>query len=194
MPVTGTAMANTATFATPLILVPNTDFFVVLDNSVGLNLPINSSGSTIGTHYFGGPTVWSGPFSSSLYWAYNLVCCGSGGPVPVISNVGLPRINNQFSVDLANALASSPSLFAIGTTRTAIPLAAAGAPGCTLYTNIALILGQTTSATGTVSTKFSVPNDSRLIGVTLFGQYAINDPVNGLGLAFSPGGEIKIGT
>ena len=193
MPVTGTAMANTATFSAPLILTPNTDFFVVLDNSVNLMLPINTTGTKVGTHYFGTAASWRGPFTSSLYWAFNLVCCGASGPIPQISNVGTPTINASFSVDLSMARASSPTMFAIGVTKTGIALAVIGAPGCTLYTDPVLIVGQNSSATGTVSNNFAVPNDPQLVGFSLFGQYAIQDPVNSLGLAFSPGAEIKIG-
>ena len=191
MPVTRVEMANTLLFGTPLKFAPYTEFYIVFDNSVGVRLPINSSGTKVGTHYHSGP-AWAGPFTSNLFWAYNLLCCGSLR-IPQIGNSGVPTINQSFSIDLSYARLSASSLLAIGVTRIAVPLGTTGAPGCVLYTDPVVLIAQPVSTAGTVSTKLSVPNDSRLVGLSVFGQYAVTDPVNNLGLVFSPGVEMKVG-
>jgi hypothetical protein len=74
MTVTGVVSPHTATFAIPIQIQPNTDFFIVLDNRPNLRLPLSMTGGP-GTHYFNGPPTWNGPFSGSR-WSYRILCCG----------------------------------------------------------------------------------------------------------------------
>lgn len=192
MPVTSTPQANKATFATLVILTANTDYFVVFDNRVGLRLPIMKQG-TAQTHYFNGPPTWSGPHST-LPWNYQILCCGSG-PVPKLSNTGLPSINKSFTIDLSNATPNANALWAVGVVQTALDLGPAGASGCTLLTNPLSVLPLTADGQGNAAVKLGVPNDQRLIGISFYNQFAIIDPsANTLGLIFSNGGAGKAGT
>jgi hypothetical protein len=191
MPVSTNLQWNRANLTTPLILLPNTTFFIVFDNRVGLRLPIMSSG-TRNVHYWNGPPTWNGPFTSGA-WNYQVICCG-GGPTPTISSTGVPTVNASYSVDLASAPLSANAFFAVGVTRLNVDLAIMGAPGCSLYTNPLVIFGLTTDSAGASAFKIGVPNDARLIGFTFFTQYAIADATaNGAGIVFTAGGENKVG-
>ncbi|MHC4816022.1 MAG: hypothetical protein ACYTFN_23400, partial [Planctomycetota bacterium] len=190
MAVDGTVKAHRANISPPLVLTPNTTFFIVFDNRVGLNLPIMKSG-TKNVHFHSGPPSWRGPYTSAP-WNYNVICCGSGA-IPKISNTGVPTVGKPFSVDLSLARASSKTLFAIGIKKTSTNLAFIGAPGCTLLTDPLFVLGLTTTATGTASVQQTVPNDTALVGVTFYTQFAVADVVNAAQVVFSAGGEGKVG-
>jgi hypothetical protein len=190
MPITLTAMANRANFSTLHILAANTTYFIAF-NAIGIDLPVMSTG-TVTAHYQSGPPNWTGPISSRR-WNYRVLCVGNG-PLPVLSNTGLPRINSSFSVDLGNAPASSPAIFALGTTQANTNLAVVNAPACTLLTNMVIVLGTNTSPAGTATFQFGVPNNSSLAGVKFFTQWAAHAPgANGLDLVFSDGGVGTIG-
>lgn len=189
MPVTGTVKANRVNFPVT-VLAKNTQYFIVFDNRVGLNLPIMSSGTT-NVHWYNGPPTWRGPFTS-VRWNYSVICCGAG-PVPKISSTGVPTIGKSFSIDLSQAAASAKTLLALGLAKTNTDLTPFGAPGCTLLTNPLAVLGYTSTASGTLSVPLSVPNDQTFLGVQFFSQFAVNDTVNALQLVFSAGGDGKVG-
>lgn len=189
MPVSTTLKWNRAN-VTPLVLPPNTKFFLVFDNRVSLHLPIMSSG-TRNVHYWKGPPTWNGPFTS-VAWNYKVICCGGG--LPSISNTGVPTINSSFSIDLSSAPNSAKAFFAAGVAKTSIDLTVIGAPGCTLYTSPLVVLGVTTTATGTAKVSVAIPNNAQLVGVSFFAQYGIAAAgANPAGIVFSDGGEAKIG-
>ena len=192
MLVAGTPSVNKTTFKRPLIIKANTDFFLVLDNRIGLRLPIASTG-TRNVHYWRGPPSWNGPFTS-VRWNYNVICCGGGGAIPQLSNRGIPTINKSFDVNLSLARANSAAVLLTGTARISIDLSSAGAPGCTLLTPPIIIISLPTSASGTAKLTFPIPNDRRFIGAKFVQQWAVLDPpTNSLQLVFSNGGEGKIG-
>jgi hypothetical protein len=189
MAVTNTLKWNTTAFA-PLILLPNTRFFLVFDNRVNLNLPIMTTG-TRNVHYFNGPPTWNGPFTS-VRWNYKVVCCG--GSTPTISNTGVPTINNSFTVDLAAAANNAQSYLSVGLGRTNIDLSIIGAPGCALYTNPLLLFGMRTSATGTARMRLAIPNNSSLVNAVFQTQWGVVTPAaNPAGILFTAGGEGKVG-
>lgn len=190
-----------APISPPLLLPASTDFFVAFDNGAGnLNLPIGQNGGTIGTHYTNGNPTWGGPFTSSLCWNWNILCCGSTA-APILSNNGVPAINKSFSVDLFAARPNSAAALFLGASNSTwgpiplpLDLTVAGAAGCKLLTSIDIVGGVATAADGTGSLPFPVPNDTGLLGVGFHVQWAVLDPVNQLGFAFSNAGTAKIGT
>lgn len=192
MPVTATPQANKATFKNKLlILKANTDYFVVLDNRVGLRLPIMSTG-TLQTHYWNGPPSWRGPFTSAR-WNYRILCLPY--VTPKLSNTGLPSIGKSFSIDLSNAAANAKALWAVGVKQTALDLGPAGAPSCILLTEPLSVLPVNADAMGKAAVPLTVPNDQSLISLSFFNQFAVIDPsTNALGLIFSNGGAGKVGT
>ena len=68
------------------------------------------------------------------------------------------------------------------------------APNCTLLSSLEALLAVPTGANGAASLPLSIPNDARLIGAQFFNQFIVIDSgANSLGMAFSNGGEAKIG-
>ena len=195
---TATPKWHRATFTTPVIIKANTKFFLVFQNPG--KLPYMSAGTQTVEHWHSGP-AWRGPYSAR--WNYNVLCCGqTAGAVPALSNTGVPSISNPFSVDLSKAMPNSVALHILGLSTTQwgaiklpLDLTGAGAPGCNLLVSFVSAFAFPTSATGTASVKYTLPNDKNLIGVPFHNQWAVLDkPANALGLAFSNGGSGKIGT
>jgi hypothetical protein len=200
MMVSGSPAANTASFAPPVVIpAANTDFFVVIDNSVGLRLPICTAG-TLETHYFNGPPTWNGPFSS-VRWNYQVNCCG-GGAIPQLTNTGRPAFNTSFTVNVVKAAPTTVAVLFTGfsnSTWNGIPLpfdlGQLGAPGCSLLAPGAVLQVANTDANGAGSTQVPVPNDASLCGAHAYQQWVILDPTaNGLGFVTSNGGDARLGT
>ncbi len=189
MPVTGTTKANRANFS-PLVLAKNTRFFIVLDNSVGLNLPIMSTG-TRNAHYWKGPPSWRGPFTTTA-WNYNVICCATN-PIPKIGNTGVPTVGKSFSIDLSQVGPNAKILWIVGIKRTNIDLTFAGAPNCFLLTDPLGVLPFSANGSGELSVQNMLPNNLSLVGFVFDTQFAVKDSVNALGLVFSAGGEGKVG-
>jgi len=198
--VTGTPGVCTATFQTPVIVPPNSDFFLVFDNRVGLRMPIASTG-TIGTHYFNGPPTWNGPFNS-VRWMYQVNCCTGSGAFPALSATGTPQLGGSYSVDLAGAAIGTVAILFTGasnSTWNGIPLpfdlAIAGAPGCALLASGTMMSSTATNGSGQASLPLGLPNDPALCGAALFQQWLVYDPnANNLGFAFSNGGVGTLGS
>jgi len=195
---TATAGWHRAKLTTPLVLKPNTKFFLVFENPG--KLPYMTAGTQTVQHWHSGP-AWRGPYNAR--WNYNVICCGqSGGAIPVLGHTGVPSISTPFTVDLSKAKANSVALQVLGTSRSAwgafklpLDLTGAGAPGCSLLVSWLVAFAVPTGASGTASIKYALPNDKNLIGVPFHNQWAVLDkPANKLGLVFSDGGSGKIGS
>ncbi len=185
-------------FATPVIIQPNTKFFIAFDNPG--QLPIMTSGPDSVEHWHSGP-AWRGPFTTQR-WSYNVICCNQvGGAVPAIGNTGVPSISTPFTVKMSSGKASSAALLITGVSNTTwgviplpLDLTVAGAPNCNLLVSFDFTLGVATDANGNSSAQIGLPNQTSLIGVQFFQQWAVLDAAaNALGLAFSDGGAAKIG-
>jgi hypothetical protein len=163
MQVGGTAGIYNATIVPPAIILPNTDFFVVLDNRVGLRLPIASAGNP-NTHYWNGPPTWNGPFSTQR-WNFQINCCtGGGGAIPVLASSQVPVINGTFQVNLGAAVKNSVAMLFFGLSDSnwnGIPLpfdlAPFGAPGCSLLAAGHVIDVVATDGFGRKSARFVAP-------------------------------------
>jgi hypothetical protein len=160
-----------------------------------------ASGATVTTtRLYGSPaTTTTGTMSRN----YGLVFCflaPTSNATPVLAATGRPILNTTFSVDLSNALASTPALLLTGVSKTLwgtlplpLDLTSLGAPGCQLLCSPDLVFGLVTDTAGRAKLPLSIPNDQRLNGLRWFNQYAVIDPVNALRLAFSNGGEAIVG-
>ena len=106
--------------------------------------------------------------------SYGRGCRGSGGAVPTIGAVGLPRIGNAaFAVDVTDAAPNALTVANVGFGPSNLNLF-----GCPLLIQAPLIgLGSATSdATGAATVAFPIPNDPGFVGVALFGQFVVLDP------------------
>jgi hypothetical protein len=120
-------------------------------------------------------------------------CRGTAG-IPVLANVGVPILAQQFQVNLSQALASTQALFLFGLSDPDLDLAPFGAPGCRLRASLEIVLLLGTSATGSASVPITLPNDMSLLGRSFHNQYQIVDRMaNQLGFASTPGGRGVIG-
>lgn len=127
-------------------------------------------------------------------------CKGSDGKVPAIAFGGAPVLGQTLNVHLTNGKATSAALLLLGGSDTkygAIPLplslAPLGAPGCSLLTEILLSLSGATSSTGGLTLGLPIPNDTKLRGKLLVGQWAVLDgKANALGFAFSNGAKATV--
>jgi len=200
--VTRTAGWHRASFSTPVV-VPGGKFFLSWQQATTKKAfldPIAGAGTT-SPHYFRPccTGAWTGP-KTATRWAWRVTCI-SGGAAPVLGNTGLPRLGSNFSFDLSGALPNAPSFLINGLSTTTwgliplpLDLTRAGAAGCKLLVSFDLVSATVSDATGAASVPFSLPNDARLIGFKLHGQWmTLDKPANGLGLAFSNGGTATLG-
>jgi len=76
-----------------------------------------------------------------------------------------------------------------------LSLTGLGLPGCSLYTSSEIMVGATTTSTGSAELALQIPPDARLAGATVFGQWMpIDKRVNpNVPFAFSHAVEIKLG-
>jgi len=119
----------------------------------------------------------------------------------VLGNTGLPQLGGSFSIDLSGALASAPSFLINGVSNTTwgpvplpLDLSGAGASGCNLLVSFDLISPAVSDAGGAASVRIPLPNDSRLLGFKLHGQWmTVDKPANRLGLVFTGGGTATLG-
>ncbi|MHC4514955.1 MAG: hypothetical protein ACYTGW_06070 [Planctomycetota bacterium] len=103
---------------------------------------------------------------------------------------------------LYNAAGNSATVFSIGTKEKKFDLGLAGAPGCWLYhDNALLIFGKTNRTSGTYTGRwdqfFSVPDVPSLAGATFYTQYVLLQDTaigNPLGWSVSAAKKIVVGT
>ena len=130
---------------------------------------------------------------------FGTACQGSSG-TPALSFGALPRLGKPFTIDLAGARATTPTLFFLGGSNTswgAIPLPfdlkLLGAAGCSLYSSLDASFGLATDAKGAASVQFSVPNVPGLANSTVYTQFLIVDPgANKGNLVMTEGGQFTI--
>ncbi|MHC5072305.1 MAG: hypothetical protein ACYTGO_17655, partial [Planctomycetota bacterium] len=155
-----------------------------------------------------GTGVTTGGYVLKLFYGgdllpYGRACAGTGGVFPVISSSGggAKVGNSGFKIDVAGApVTGKRALLVIGVSNrldnaTRLPtnlskLGMTPATDCWQETNILFGFFQALAA-GKASFPAGIPNDTRLRGVEVFTQWAVDDP--GLGsFTTSQGGLIKV--
>ena len=138
--------------------------------------------------------------TAGSYSNYGTACAGSGG-TPTLAATGVPTLNKLFTINLLFGKPTTPVALNFGVSKTVwgtvtlpFDLTPYQAPGCSVLASGEIALYTTTSAAGTASTAFTVPNDAALVGVLFYNQWAIIDAAaNGLGVTVSAGGQGKVG-
>jgi hypothetical protein len=189
---------QSAVFAPPVIVPPQTDFFLVIDNRPGITLPLAILGTPV-THYWGSPGAWSLPTSHN--WKFQLSCC-TPGAVPLLLNQGTPRLGTVVTTLLSRANPNGLALHFTGfsdATWNGIPLpldlTPFGAAGCRLLAPGTLIQTVPVDAGGNASAPLQIPASQVFCGARIIQQWLVVDPAaNTLGLAFSNGGSGTIGS
>ena len=137
---------------------------------------------------------------------YGKGCVGDGNVVPQASVRGVPVLGNTILIDLTSARPQAAAVFLLGASKTKwgtftlpIDLTVLGAKGCSLLTGPIFFIPTTTiggaPGTGTASLKVQIPPIVSLRGLSLFGQWMVNDKVTGRSFpySFSNGIELRIG-
>ncbi|MFT6079423.1 MAG: choice-of-anchor B domain-containing protein [Planctomycetota bacterium] len=185
----------TATFATPVPV--SGKFFIGYDNSNdGVISNLNSGANGIG-HY---RTPVSGSWSQSGLVqrpAWRVNCLGGSPVTPSLSNVGLPNLNASYDVTLSGALPSALAVMVSGlsdTVHNGLPLPAPlpGAPGCSVFVAPDLTQLFVADSAGVASASFSIPASTGNIGLSLYHQWAVLDPINAMGIVVSDAGKATI--
>jgi hypothetical protein len=111
----------------------------------------------------------------------------------VIGYAGAPVLGDTtFAPTLAHATPAVPALLLANFTRTDLPLSAA----CTVHPTLpAISLQGLTTANGMAAMPVPVPSATSLIGLDLYFQWAVLDPLGAFAnlLAFSDGLRVRIG-
>lgn len=124
---------------------------------------------------------------------YGTACAGSAG-LPVHTASGDPNLDGTVTYQISNTPPITIAALFFGVTHQNVPLAAVGAPGCFSLLNL-LSWNTVPVAGGSASSSLSIPCDTALVGFQVFAQWGFLDAsVNALGLAFSDGIELEIGT
>jgi hypothetical protein len=128
-------------------------------------------------------------------------CPGSKGQEPYVAFGGYPtQGNNQFGFGIASAVPYAPALGFVGLSRTKynglplpLDLTGIGMPGCSLATDIVVVLNLTTNAQGGAMLNAAVPTDPALAGAHVNAQFAIQDiGANPAGISTTEGVELVI--
>lgn len=140
---------------------------------------------------------WEVLFQMNDLNTFGVGCPGTNG-TPALTFSGSAQIGNSFSVLLANAPARKPALHIVGLKRLEpyFDLGAAGAPGCRLYESVDSAFAVVSDANGGASAgPFKIPNDTGLLCLRVYTQFAPFDKPQGnsLGLTTSNYGRILVG-
>ena len=117
-------------------------------------------------------------------------------------NSGAPQINAPFNIRLIHGRANSTAILIIGASNTLwgqtklpLDLSRYGAPTCQLLASLDVLLFMKTDANGSATMAATLPNNSKLVGVTVYNQWAVADTsANGWGMVFSAGAILKVGS
>jgi hypothetical protein len=185
--------------------VPSGTFFVVVDHTAGTTTLSNLTSGAAGGGFWRRP-AGTGAWSASGLLprpCYRVLCAGGGGggAVPAIGNVGVPTINDSFTVRVSRTRPSTTAVLITGPSKTvwaggALPwsLGVIGAPGCDLLVDPVFPIGVSTSSAGIGEVPIAIPNAPALVGAKGHHQWYVIDPGNNaLGIAVSDGASIVIG-
>ena len=105
-----------------------------------------------------------------------------------------PKVGTSFLLDVLTMRLNSPAVMILGVKKISVSLTPAGALGCTLLTDPVVLIGLTTSATGSLSFPLAIPSNSKLVGLKFYSQFAVTYPAaNPMQLVFTNGVEATIG-
>ncbi len=177
----------------PVTIAPGAAFWISADTNA-VRPPDSSNGSP-------GPAAskWRRPPFGTTAWAttgiiqnptFRIVCYSGQGPVPYLTNTGLPVLGQSYSLDLKRGVPGTFAFMITGLNDTmwaAFPLpyelSPFGAPECWNFTSSDVAVLAILDGNGEGSHSLAVPNNPNLSGLTLFHQAAPFTFNNVLGLA-----------
>jgi len=134
---------------------------------------------------------------TSFIATYGQGCPGTGSLVPSLTHSAFVGLGLPVSINLENALANTVAVSIVGFSRTmygTTPLPFDLGGGCFVLASPDSTGFTVTSGTGTASTGLFVPNDSNLLGLELFWQWAVVDAgsPSPFGIAMSNAAEMQL--
>ncbi|MBI5853345.1 MAG: S8 family serine peptidase [Planctomycetes bacterium] len=200
----GAAVGFHAGSFTPPVTVPAGLVWIGVDHRAGTTLLSNVTvGSTVATWsrttYASG--TWS-PASLTMRPALRIHCPGGGpGAIPFHVAMTRPAIGTSLDLALGQARSNAPAVMVLGASDSSwlggglpYPLAALGAPGCSLLASTELSVSAPTDQTGAATFILPLPNQSALIAALFHTQCLVVDPAaNPLGLAVSNAIRVLVG-
>ena len=186
---------------TPAVSLPAGRFWVGVDNR-GLDIldPQLRVGTFVACSQRGTQSSWQ--HSPNVTRPAVRALCGPNRPQPPRHTFrGRPILASTLHLELSHAATSSPVVLIVGLSNASwfgltlpFDLGVYGAPGCTLAVGLDIPIALVTSHEGTASLPALIPNDSSLIALPLFTQFAVVDPgANALGLVSSNGLAMRLG-
>jgi len=145
-------------------------------DDVVVGAPLADNGGTdtgslsVHTFDYGGPAV----LRPGTLRTYGAACVGGSQRLPRIGARGRPRIGETFTVTLRGATLTPTTAILMLGTRTSLPLAAIGMPGCFLLASPATQLGASVSS-GAARMPIAIPADRALLAATASYQWVVID-------------------
>ncbi|MHC4515523.1 MAG: hypothetical protein ACYS5W_17740 [Planctomycetota bacterium] len=173
-----------------LIVATSTKLYDALQYTLPSGKPLYTSNSTIrDIDYSAGGVAF-----------YGKGCQGANARTPEMVFGGLPyQGNSSLAIRMRNGNPSSLARLVIGfsnttwnTNKLPLDLGFMGAGGCNLLASIDVMLTMGTNSKGEISIVNKVPVDSKLVGVTVYLQFAVADKVNPAGLVTSNAMQLVI--
>lgn len=131
-------------------------------------------------------------------FVYHKGCNGTGGLAPLITSTGSPAVASQnFAVTLSSVPALAKALLAVGLSNQKygplnLPYNLGG--GCLLSQDLLILLFYNTGRTGGLTQQLPIPNNSKLKGLKLYLQFAVDDKgsVNPSGFTTTAGMRVTV--
>jgi hypothetical protein len=194
---------STSVYPAP-ILQPNQAFWVGFFPGSRISPPINLNGSTFVAPVYRRQSninnnAWL-TFAANGFPAVRVRCTGFSAPVPMLTNLDLPRIGQQFRLSMGTTHPFSPAfvVWAFNSTNwvglpTPWNLAGMGAPDCFVHTSTDFSMFLLTDALGQATQTVVLPPSPWLVGFTFYNQGALFSPLNALGFTTTNMGRGVIG-
>lgn len=192
-----TAGFYTASFAAPAGV--SGTFYISVDSSAQTVLLSQLSAGAAGTSWYRAPVTGSWLQSGLITRpSWRVSCSGSQFATPALAAQGVPTLGASYDVTLANAANGTGALLLTGLSDAvhqglSLPYSLPGAPGCAVLVSPDSSRFAVSSASGTASLGFALPNAAAFLGTRLLHQWAIFEPANALGIVVSNAGRATIG-
>lgn len=106
---------------------------------------------------------------------FGVGCQSASGLVPQheAGATAPPRIGGTLMLELTRARARTAAMLVLGVSETSLPLAGAGAPGCSLFASPEVVVPMVTSSSGTNSVAVSIAYDRAMVGAVVHSQFLV---------------------
>lgn len=145
--------------------------------------------------------AWGLRTTGRFEWCIKLACRSATTLVPTLAASGTEDMGQSYALTMRDALPQTFGGISIGVSRTTmgsfslpLPLAAAGAPGCTILADQLVVGTGLVDASGSFTMPISIPNDPWFVGWQIYHQGVFLDAAaNQLGFVLTNAIAVRIG-